>query len=183
MQWLVGESGVSAEVVTITKADVTDKTPLGEKLLSLNNTYARSLSWLEPERLCHLVTAAFFAGRVGEVDGLLIAFDQDADYDSPNFLWFRSRFSRFIYVDRVAVAQQARGRGVARRLYLQLFSQAADAGHDKIVCEINSNPPNPDSDAFHAALGFTEIGSGFINGGEKTVRYMTHRLNSGPDGL
>ena len=169
---------MSAEIVVITEEDVAGRTPIGEKLLMLNNAHARSLSWLEPERLCHLVEAAFFAGRVGEADGLLIAFDQDADYDSPNYLWFQARFPRFVYVDRVAVAAEARGWGIAKRLYLKLFSLAAHALHDKIVCEINLNPPNPESDAFHAALGFREVGSGLIHGGQKTVRYMARPLSS-----
>ncbi len=167
---------MSAEIILITKDDVAGRSPLGNKLLALNTAHARSLSWLEPERLCHLVAAAFFAGRVGEADGLLIAFDQDADYDSPNFLWFQAHFPRFVYVDRVVVAAEARGRGIAKNLYLKLFSQAVHAGHDKIVCEINVNPPNPDSDAFHAALGFTQVGSGLIHGGQKMVRYMARDL-------
>jgi predicted GNAT superfamily acetyltransferase len=169
---------MGADIIVVTEADVSGGTPLGEKLLTLNNAHAQSLSWLEPERLCHLVKVAFFAWRVGEADGLLIAFDQDADYGSPNFLWFQARFPRFVYVDRVVVAAEARGRGIAKRLYLMLFSQAVYAGHDKIVCEINVNPPNPESDAFHAALGFTEVGSGLIHGGQKTVRYMAHQLRS-----
>ena len=169
---------MSSEIVVITKVDVAGGTPLGENLLALNNAHAQSLSWLEPERLVHLVEEAFFARRVGEADGLLIAFDQDADYDSPNFLWFQGRFARFVYVDRVAVAAEARGRGIAKRLYLGLFSEALHAGHDKIVCEINLNPPNPESDAFHDALGFTEVGFGLIHGGQKTVRYMVRQLSS-----
>ena len=52
---------------------------------------------------------AFLARRIGHADALLLAFDQDADYDSPNFLWFRSRYSRFVYVDRIVVAPAAGG--------------------------------------------------------------------------
>jgi predicted GNAT superfamily acetyltransferase len=174
----VGDFGMSAGIVTITKEVVTGDTSLANKILTLNNTHAQALSWLDRDRLCHLVAEAFFAGRVGGVDGLLIAFDQNADYDSPNFLWFQSRFSHFVYVDRVAVAPEARGRGLARSLYLKLFSKAAQSGHDKVFCEINLTPPNPESDAFHAALGFKEIGSGSVHGGQKTVRYMAHQLNS-----
>lgn len=169
---------MSADIVAITKEVLKGDTSLANKILTLNNTHAQALSWLDRERLCHLVAEAFFAGRVGGVDGLLIAFDQTADYYSPSFLWFQSRFSHFVYVDRVAVAPEARGRGLARSLYLKLFSEAARSGHDKIVCEINVTPPNPESDAFHAALGFIEIGSGSIYGGQKTVRYMVHQLNS-----
>lgn len=148
----------------------------GEALLALNNVHALELSWLEPERLGKLVAEAFVARRVGLADALLLAFDQDADYDSVNFLWFRDRFDRFVYVDRVVVADAARGRGLARRLYDDLFAAARAAGHARIVCEVNSDPPNPASDAFHAALGFVPVGTAQIHGGEKTVTYLERRL-------
>ncbi|TIP69850.1 MAG: GNAT family N-acetyltransferase, partial [Mesorhizobium sp.] len=72
----------------------------------------------------------------------------------PNFLWFRERYPRFVYVDRVVVAGEARGRGHARRLYEDLFDHALRAGQTIVTCEVNAEPPNPASDAFHAALGF-----------------------------
>ncbi|HJV43881.1 GNAT family N-acetyltransferase, partial [Caulobacter sp.] len=133
--------------------------PDGEALLALNNDHAVELSWLAPERLIRLVSEAFVARRAGVADALLLAFDQDADYDSVNFLWFRERFPRFVYVDRVVVSDAARGRGLARRLYNDLFAAARAAGHARIVCEVNSDPPNPASDAFHAALGFAPVGT------------------------
>jgi uncharacterized protein len=46
------------------------------------------LSWLEPDRLIRLIREAFLVRRIGHVEAFLLAFDQDADYDSPNFLWF-----------------------------------------------------------------------------------------------
>jgi uncharacterized protein len=145
-------------------------------LLALNNAHAAELSRLEPEGLVRMVAQAFLARRVGKADALLLAFDQDADYDSPNFLWFRSFTPRFVYVDRIVVAAHAQGRGLARRLYLALFEAALAAGHDLVVCEVNSDPPNPGSDAFHARLGFVEVGAGAIHGGAKTVRYLARRL-------
>lgn len=145
-------------------------------MLALNNAHARELSWLEPERLRTLIERAFLASRIGNIEAFLLAFDQDADYDSPNFLWFKSRYRRFVYVDRIAVAPEVRGRGHARTLYDDLFARAARAGHDRVVCEVNSEPPNPASDAFHAALGFVEIGTAVIHGGAKTVRYFAREL-------
>lgn len=145
--------------------------PVADALLALNNADAEALSWLEPDRFRHLVTQAFAARRVGQADALLLAFDQDADYDSPNFIWFRTRYTRFVYVDRVVVAPSVRGRGLARELYQDLFESAALAGYERVVCEVNANPPNPVSDAFHAALGFAEVGSASIDGGRRTVRY------------
>ncbi len=145
-------------------------------ILALNNLYARELSLLDGARLRHLVGAAFMAARIGDADAFIIAFDQDADYDSPNFLWLRTRLDRFIYVDRVAVAEAARGRGLARQLYGELFERARMAGQDRVTCEINAEPPNPRSDAFHAALEFTQIGEAMLDGGKKRVRYLEKRL-------
>jgi predicted GNAT superfamily acetyltransferase len=145
-------------------------------ILALNNAHARQLSWLEMPKLEHLVGQAFLAIRAGEADAFLIAFDQDADYDSANFLWFRARYPRFAYVDRVAVSEQARGKGIARLFYQTLFDKARAAGHTVIACEVNADPPNPRSDAFHAAMGFREVGSAAIYGGERTVRYFVKPL-------
>lgn len=145
-------------------------------VLALNNAHAIELSWLEVPRLKHLLRQAFLAQRVDAVDAFLLAFDEGADYDSPNFLWFRERYTRFVYIDRVVVAAVARGRGYARLLYGELFARAADAGHVRVVCEVNAAPPNPASDAFHAALRFTEVGGATIHGGSKTVRYLLRAL-------
>jgi uncharacterized protein len=122
-----------------------------------------------------LIDQAFLAAAVTGPDGLaafLIALDQDASYASPNFRWFRARYPRFVYVDRIVTAPAQRGLGLARSLYEGLFAQAHAAGHDRIACEVNRLPPNPGSDAFHAALGFRQAGTADIHGGAKTVRYL-----------
>jgi predicted GNAT superfamily acetyltransferase len=145
-------------------------------ILALNNEHAAELSWLEPDRLSFLIGEAFYARRIGALEAFIMTFDQDARYDSPNFLWFQNRYPRFVYVDRVVVAAFARGRGLARRLYEDLFAVAAEAGHEIVTCEVNSDPPNPASDAFHAALGFREVGVAAIHAGKKTVRYYVREL-------
>jgi predicted GNAT superfamily acetyltransferase len=150
---------------------------VGEQLLALNNAHARELSWLEPDRLRHLVSEAFLALRIGNVDAFLLAFDQDADYDSPDFLWFRARHARFVYIDRVVVAPQARRRGHARRLYNTVVERASGARYERIVCEVNFDPPNRVSDAFHAASGFVQVGMATHHGGGKTVRDLSRALH------
>jgi predicted GNAT superfamily acetyltransferase len=166
----------SLAIHSVAAADVSRTEPLGIALLALNNAHARELSWLEPEQLEHLVSEALLARRIGELDAFLLAFDQDARYDSPNFLWFRARCPRFVYVDRIVVASSARGRGCARRLYDDLFEHAVRIGHDRVVCEVNQQPPNPASDAFHAALGFVEVGIASVYNGKRTVRYLSRDL-------
>ena len=168
------------EFQPITSAEISPGTSLGETLLALNNEHAQELSWLEPARLQHLVEQSFLARRIGNLDAFLLAFDQSARYDSPNFLWFKSRYPRFVYVDRIVVASSARGRGHARRLYDDLFGHAVAAGHARVVCEVNTRPPNPASDAFHAALGFVEVGAASISGGSRTVRYLSRALPTQP---
>ena len=145
-------------------------------VLVLNNENAAELSWLEPQELSALIATSFSASRIGDVEAFLLTFDQTATYDSPNFLWFRKRYPSFVYVDRIVVAASARGRGHARRLYEDLFVRAAAAGHDIVTCEVNLDPPNPGSDAFHAALGFREVGEAVIHGGKKAVRYYAKQL-------
>ena len=145
-------------------------------LLALNNQFALELSLLNADRAAFLVRQAFMACRVGEADALLLAFDQDARYDNPNFSWFRARFDRFVYIDRVVVAPKMRGRGLARALYNALFRRAAGSGHVRVVCEINWEPPNPASDAFHAGLGFEQVGLAVLPGAGKTVRYFSRAI-------
>lgn len=145
-------------------------------VLALNNAHAAELSLLDPARLAGLVRQALWTAQAGDVDGFVLLLDETAAYDSPNFRWFRERFARFAYVDRVVVAPHARGRGLARRLYADAFAAAGAAGQRMVAAEVNRIPPNPISDAFHAALGFQEAGQAVIHGGTRTVRYLTRDL-------
>ena len=146
------------------------------RLLALNNAHATELSLLTAERLATLLAQSFYARGIGDLDAALIAFDQASAYSGRNFAWFRERFPRFVYIDRVVVDPAARGLGLARALYADLFAAAIAAGHTLVACEVNIDPPNPASDAFHAAQGFTPVGSAAQPDGEKTVRYLVRSL-------
>lgn len=145
-------------------------------ILRLNAADEIFLAPLDAYGLRALLQQAFhIALRDQGRDAFLIALDQNAVYGSPNFRWFKARFPRFAYVDRLVVAPHARGKGVGRGLYEELFEVARTAGHGLVACEVNVDPPNPASDAFHAALGFEEIGRAVVYV-VKTVRYMIKRL-------
>jgi uncharacterized protein len=147
-----------------------------ETILALNALHETETSPLTREKLIQMLAEAFHSATAsGGRDGYLICFDQNANYDSVNFLWFKMRYSRFVYIDRVVVAAHARGRGIARRFYEGLFDRARAAGHNHVVCEINLTPPNPGSLAFHSALGFTEVGQVNLNSG-KQVSYQAFML-------
>jgi hypothetical protein len=156
--------------------DIERDAGLPPELLALNNEFAQELSLLTPEKAAHLVREAFMACRAGEADAFLLAFDQDAAYENPNFGWFKERFDRFVYIDRVVVSPAKRGQGMARALYKTLFERAAAHNHSRVVCEVNLDPPNPASDAFHAELEFEQVGLAILPDAGKTVRYFARRI-------
>jgi uncharacterized protein len=159
--------------------DLRDADPtLTAAVLALNAAHAEQTSPLDAPALARLVGQSALAPAEPSGDAFLIALDQRADYASPNFLWFRARFPRFLYVDRVVVAARARGRGLARALYAAATDRARAAGAPILCCEVNLAPPNPASDAFHAALGFAELGRATLPGGDRTVRYLARDMEA-----
>lgn len=145
-------------------------------LLALNNANAKETSYLTPEAWQAMIAGAYSATCMEGQAALLITFDQDADYDSVNFKWFRERLGRFVYIDRIVVSESHRGAGLARILYENLFTLARAAGHDTVTCEVNAVPSNPGSDAFHARMGFEEMGLAELVDRGKTVRYFAKKL-------
>lgn len=143
-----------------------------DRLHALNQAHATELSSMTRPDFEALIANAFFAAAVDDGDGLLIVCDQTTAYDSPNFLWFKTRYPAFSYVDRIAVSPARRGEGLARQLYEAVFAAAHKAGHSQVVCEVNFDPPNPGSDAFHAKLGFEEVGRAHLADRGKGVRYL-----------
>jgi uncharacterized protein len=142
-------------------------------MLPLNNAHGFETSLLDASAMSGLVGNAFYCCGIDHgATALLIALDQDAPYDNPNFTWFKQRYDSFVYIDRVIVADAARGQGLARRLYENLFVKARQAGQTRAVCEVNVQPPNPASEAFHSAMGFVAVGHADIYDGAKRVRYF-----------
>lgn len=162
------------EFIDLTRAAM----PLRAAVLALNARVETHTSPLDPARLDALLAASSLSLATPDGAAFVIAFDEGADYDSPNFLWFRNRLDSFLYVDRIVVAPALRGLGMARALYGRVFAAVAAAGRERVVCEVNFEPPNPGSDAFHAALGFAEMGRGAPAPG-KVVRYLARAAGRG----
>ena len=157
-------------------APVIDLTPdLLLAVHALNQRFATELSSTTEAELATLIGAAAYARGIGRLNGFLMAFDQTAKIEGPNYAWFKARYGHFLYVDRIAVADAAQGRGVAHRLYTDLIAWAQSRGHPMLACEVNVRPPNPASDALHASLGFREITQRELPNG-KRVRYLIKDL-------
>jgi uncharacterized protein len=147
--------------------------------LALNRECEDQLWPITENEMRRLLRIAYRAWATQDRQAMIIAFDEKAPYDSPNFRWFLERYPRFVYVDRVAVAHAARGRGLARRFYQDLFSAARTDGHTVVCAEVYCAPPNPESEAFHAAMGFIEVGRAHLADRGKSVRYLTRPIPEG----
>ena len=57
----------------------------------------------------------------GQIAGFLLLLPPETEYDSKNYQWFDERYEDYVYVDRIAIAASARGKGVGTALYLSLI--------------------------------------------------------------
>jgi hypothetical protein len=140
-----------AELRELTRAD-------WPAVLELNRDSVRELSELDEQRLEWLISLAHSAVAIDADDGLAgfaLAIAPGTSYDSENYRWFGARFERFLYLDRIAVSARLRRRGIATRLYDAIEDAAGPFA--RMVCEVNVEPPNPASLAFHGARGYVEL--------------------------
>ncbi len=113
----------------------------------------------EPPETLAAITRESCIALVVEVEGTVAAFCQvlppRAKYRSVNYAWFSARYGDFIYLDRVAVAAEHRGRGIGSRLYEEVERRTGAAW---FALEVNLRPRNEGSLRFHARKGFVEVG-------------------------
>ena len=143
-----------------------------EHLLELNQSNLPHVGSITLSDMEHLYSQAIYfraAEFNGQIAGFLIAFDPEADYTSPNFLWFKKRYSAFIYIDRITVAPEARRKGIACSLYRDLEYFAEERKIPLMACEYNLRPQNDISRQFHQKYGFNEVGTQETENGKKTV--------------
>lgn len=163
---------MTALVRDIEKADL-------DWLLTLNNGAVPNVNYLERQDLDNLLSIACYA-RLATVDGqplgALIGLWPGTGYDSANYRWFSDRYDQFFYVDRVIVADGARGKGVGQAIYADI-ERFADGRAQRIALEVNSVPPNLVSMKFHQAAGFVPVGDLTHDGGKKKVVLMIKSLN------
>lgn len=151
-----------------------------DSVLALNNAAGSTILPLDRAQLDALVAqAAYF--RAAEVDGciagFLIALREDADYASPNFLWFRQRYEHFLYIDRIVIARPYRGLGLGRVFYADATS-FAEVRVPLLTCEVFLEPRDDASVLFHGTYGFQEVGQQVMPGVERRVSLLAKTLCS-----
>lgn len=129
------------------------------RVLALNEESVAMLSpmsYAELARIRELTDETLVCVEDGTIAAFAIAFPPGAGYGSINYAWHAQRFADFLYLDRIAVGGDFRRRGIGHALYDVM--EATARHHGRMVCEVNSDPPNQQSLAFHAARGYREVG-------------------------
>lgn len=146
------------------------------ELLSMNNAAVPNVDAHELDTFTArtaLSQVNLVAAQGESLLGFLLAARSGGDFPSENYRWFGPRYADFLYVDRIVVAEHARGRGIGESLYGALFERTAADGVARVACEVNLLPPNPGSLRFHHRLGFAEVGQQRTEGGTKLVSMLT----------
>jgi uncharacterized protein len=129
------------------------------RVLELNAESVAVLGELGEQRLQWILALAhrsLVAELEQEIVGFAITIAPGTDYDSENYRWFCEHYERFLYLDRIAIAAAHRRAGVGGALYAAMEATAAPCG--RMVCEVNVDPPNEVSLAFHRARSYVEVG-------------------------
>ena len=90
----------------------------------------------------------------GELLGYVICLPPATEYGSLNYAWFNENMVDFLYVDRIAVAQIHRDKGIGSKLYAHIIEYSGK----QIAAEVSLNPPNLASMRFHGRFDFEKIG-------------------------
>ena len=130
---------------------------------AINQAEVPAVGSVSADELGHIAgesTIALIAEIDGKIAGFCLVLPPAADYGSSNYTWFADRYDDFVYLDRVAIAPAFQRRGVGRALYAEVerlaLGRRPTARH--LLLEVNLRPRNETSLAFHAELGFVEVG-------------------------
>ncbi|WP_026665352.1 GNAT family N-acetyltransferase [Butyrivibrio sp. FC2001] len=149
-------------------------------VLELNEENVDVLIPTDREELKYLAekAALFQIIYVDEVPaGFIIALREGLeDYDFKSYRWFKERYSKFLYIDRVVVDKKYWKKGLGRKLYQYAFDYVKENDIEIVAAAITTVPYNKESLAFHAKMGFTEVGEQLIRGGNVRISQQVKEL-------
>lgn len=131
-----------------------------DAVLALNNAAEGGISALDRNQLQQFFHVADYF-RVAEIDGhmagFLIALREHAEHAGHHFQWFRGHHERFVYVDRIVVANTYRRHGLGRIFYCDVQSYA-EPRVPMLACAVRLEPRDDVAILFHGTYGFQEVG-------------------------
>ena len=151
-----------------------------ERLTQLNNDAYPADPQVTVSEMAELVDQANWSrvlDRDGEILAMVMCFAPGQDYDSENYRYFEAHFANHFYIDRIVVDQAHRGEGLGAMAYAAVFDRARSMGLSRVTCEVNLEPPNPASIAFHRSMGFVDVDTQATKGGSVIVQLMAATLD------
>ncbi|HSV41108.1 MAG TPA: GNAT family N-acetyltransferase, partial [Nocardioidaceae bacterium] len=128
------------------------------QVLELNHRNVELLAPMDAVRLSELQVLADRCDVVdvdGAFAGFVITFGPGATYDSENYRWFAGRHDDFYYLDRIVLHEDFRRQGLGAFVYDELEQRART--HGRMLLEVNVEPPNEGSLAFHRNRGYEDL--------------------------
>lgn len=152
-----------------------------DKVWALNNAAGPGILPIDRARMQQLFDVARYF-RVAyfndELAGFQIGLSPDADYDSPNFLWFLDALPDFLYIDRIVIDSRFRRHGIGRVFYADVLS-FAEIRYPQLCCEVFIEPRDDVSLVFFGTNGFHEIGQQLLPSGRR-VSLMVKEMKAYP---
>jgi uncharacterized protein len=147
-----------------------------DALVAINNSGYPAVPMATAEEMLGLLSMCSLALIAQDADGVplgfVMAMDPGLDYASENYVFFESRFSNHLYIDRIVLTDESRGLGLGSTLYQHIFDRARADGRERVTCEVNLEPPNPGSLRFHRRWGFEDVDTQPTKGGQVVVQLL-----------
>lgn len=159
---------MSVRLREITPADHAD-------VLALNERHVELTAPLDEARLVQMQGWADRACVIdvdGSFAGFVITFASGSAYDGENFAWFGEAYADFCYLDRIVVHEDFQRRGLGSFAYDEL---ERGCGRPVLTLEVNLDPPNEPSLAFHRARAYDGVGERVA--GDHVVLLMAKQLS------
>ena len=136
-------------------------------ILAINLAGHPHVSLLSFDEIAELKTQGFLCWVCENIEGVIVGYilacqypedPATPEYCGDAYLALQNIIhSPFFYIDQIAVAASHRREGIANILYRQVDQWAAAHAFEVLTCEVNVQPPNPESAAFHQSLGFKAL--------------------------
>ena len=147
-----------------------------DALVAINNSGYPAVPMATAGEMLGLLSMCSLALIAQDEDGVplgfVMAMDPGLNYASENYVFFESRFSNHLYIDRIVLSDESRGLGLGSTLYQHVFDRARADGRERVTCEVNLEPPNPGSLRFHRRWGFEDVDTQPTKGGQVVVQLL-----------
>ena len=137
-----------------------------KEIFKINEGYNPFLGPLESlDNLIELIKRSnysVFLTNKEQICAFLVSFRENSSYQSKNYEFFKNRFERFFYIDRIGVVESFKNQGLGTFIYNKIDAICIK---DKLpICaEVNIVPINEESIKFHEKMGFKKVSEAYSN--------------------